>query len=87
MQLDIDRYRHFVDCFDIPEEQKLALLGQVWMIMGSFVDRAFGLSPEQICLGIAARERANPARDRLDSTISKPFNDAASWNAAEKSSR
>lgn len=47
MQLEIARYRHFVDRFDMPEDQKVAVLTEVWKMMGSFVDRAFGQAPEQ----------------------------------------
>lgn len=47
MQMDINRYRSFVDRFDMPEDQKVAVLAHVWSIMGSFVDRAFGDAPEQ----------------------------------------
>lgn len=47
MHMDIDRYRPYLDRFDWPEEQKVAALTQVWAIMSSFVDRAFGTAPEQ----------------------------------------
>lgn len=47
MRLDPEKYRKYVDNFDLTEEEKLQLMEQVWAIMESFVDRAFGESPEQ----------------------------------------
>lgn len=62
MQMDIDRYRPYLDRFDWPEEQKVAALTQVWAIMGSFVDRAFGTAPEQQRkLGSIGSQRADKA--------------------------
>lgn len=62
MQMDINRYRSFVDGFDMPEEQKLAVLTHVWNIMESFVDRAFGHSPEQqLRLGMMGSQRDSAA--------------------------
>lgn len=47
--LDINKYRKYVDDYDLTEEQKVELLQTVWSIMESFVDRAFGLHPVQQC--------------------------------------
>ena len=47
MQPDLNRYRPFLDGYDWPEEQKTEALTELWKIMSSFVDRAFGQAPEQ----------------------------------------
>ena len=49
MPLDISKYRKYVDDFDLKEEQKVELLKTVWSIMESFVDKAFGKHPVQLC--------------------------------------
>jgi len=75
MQLDINRYRHFVDRFDMPEEAKVAVLTQVWSMMGSFVDRAFGDAPEQqLRLGLMGNQRktqGTSAAKQLESLASE----------------
>lgn len=72
MQLDIDRYRHFIDRFDMPEEAKVAVLTQVWSMMGSFVDRAFGQAPEQqLRLGMMGNQRGTSAAKQLKSLASE----------------
>ena len=49
MPLDISKYRKYIDGFDLKEEQKVELLKTVWSIMESFVDKAFGMHPVQLC--------------------------------------
>jgi len=75
MQLDIDRYRHFVDRFDMPEEAKVAVLTQVWGMMGSFVDRAFGDAPEQQLrlgmMGSQLKSSGTSAAKQLESLASE----------------
>jgi hypothetical protein len=62
MQMDIERYRSYVDRFDMPEDQKIAVLTHVWSIMESFVDRAFGHAPEQqLRLGTFGSQRGGTA--------------------------
>jgi len=88
MQLDIERYRPFVDHFDMPDEQKVELIHIVSRIMQSFVERAFGKSPEQALLGIDFHDASDPARAELDSgTITTTFNDAAHGDAEKASPR
>ncbi len=55
MTPDFDKYRHYVDGFDLTETQKQELMQTVWSIMESFVDQAWGLHPVQQCLGGAER--------------------------------
>lgn len=46
---DVERYRQHVEHLDISEDRKAELLQAVWHIMRSFVDRAFGDDPAQLC--------------------------------------
>lgn len=50
MQLDPKKYLRYLDGCDMTEEEKLAYVQNVWAVMESFVDRAFGGSPEQAAL-------------------------------------
>ncbi|MFQ5443813.1 MAG: hypothetical protein ACE5EK_04265 [Nitrospinales bacterium] len=47
MSLDLNKYRKYVDDFDLTEEEKTELIQTVFSIMESFVDQAFGLHPVQ----------------------------------------
>jgi len=47
MPVDIEKYREHVDHFDMTEEEKIAFLNDLWSIVESFVDEAWGLSPHQ----------------------------------------
>ncbi|QLH40629.1 MAG: hypothetical protein HWD60_19165 [Defluviicoccus sp.] len=47
MPPDLEKYRPYVDGFDLSEAQKAELIHSVWAIMESFADRAFGLHPVQ----------------------------------------
>jgi hypothetical protein len=59
MSLQIDRYRKHVDHFDLTETQKSELIHTVHAILESFVDRAFGDDPTQLCI------TANAAKDAM----------------------
>jgi hypothetical protein len=87
MQLDIERYRPYVDHFDMPEEQKIELIHIVSRIMQSFVERAFGKSPEQVLLGTDFHSASDPDAVELDSfEIHTTFNNAAQGDAEKESS-
>ena len=47
MPPDLDKYRRFVDGYDLDETQKTELIHTLWTIMESFADQAFGLHPAQ----------------------------------------
>lgn len=59
MPPDLERYRRYVDGFALSEQEKVELLRTVWRIMESFVDRAFGLDPVQLCLPADRSKRAS----------------------------
>ena len=47
MQPDLEKYRAFLDDYDLSEDQKTELIHSLWGIMESFVDSAFGMHPAQ----------------------------------------
>jgi len=49
MPLDIEKYRHFLAGFDLSPEEKAELIRNVWMVLESFVDQAYGRHPYQHC--------------------------------------
>lgn len=76
MQPDIQKYRHYVDRFDLSEEQKLELIHSIWIIMQSFVDKAFGMHPVQLCQ-TQDLQQIPSAIDSQDSPFSKSFRESA----------
>ncbi len=67
MRLDIEKYRKYVEGFDLTEEQKTELIKSVWTIMESFVDRAFGLHPAQQCREYSQRDTLHARRKAPES--------------------
>lgn len=67
--LDVDKYRPYVDHFDLSEEQKDELLEAIWSLMESFVDRSFGEDPVQQVLGETPDSTGLPRDDEVDSTL------------------
>lgn len=49
MPLDIEKYRHYIAGFDLSPEEQAELIGNVWAILESFVDEAYGQHPHQHC--------------------------------------
>lgn len=47
MKCNIEKYRKYVDKYDLPETDKIEIIESVWTVMESFVDRAFGLNSTQ----------------------------------------
>lgn len=47
MPVDLKQFLPYVEHCDLTEEQKLALLEDLWSIVSSFVDEAWGLCPTQ----------------------------------------
>jgi hypothetical protein len=52
MAPDIEKYRQFVDGFDLSEEEKIELIHTIWNVMESFADRAFGLNSAQQAIAL-----------------------------------
>lgn len=68
---DIEKYRKYVDHFDITEEHKIELIHIMWNFMGNFVDRAFGVDSVQTCLEIKAKKIGQDSTNMLNSKQSK----------------
>ncbi|MDT7043963.1 hypothetical protein [Candidatus Nitronereus thalassa] len=49
MKPDIEKYMPYLDEYDLTEDKKVQLIKDVWLIMESFVDQAWGLHPVQQC--------------------------------------
>lgn len=47
MPLDIEKYRHYVAGFDLSPEEQAELIRNVWLVLESFVDQAYGRHPHQ----------------------------------------
>jgi hypothetical protein len=75
MTPDFDKYRHYVDGFDLSETQKRELVQIVWSIMESFVDQAWGLHPVQQCGGILKDKDLQGSPGILESKNSKTSNE------------
>ena len=67
MPADLEKYRRYLDGYDLDEAQKAEFIHTVWAIMESFVDRAFGLHPVQLLPGRAPAPDSNGATDHVDS--------------------
>jgi hypothetical protein len=87
MQLDIERYRPYLDQFDIGEAEKMELLQIVSHMMRGFVDLAFGQTSAQILLGTDDEFPTSGGWIALDSesSITIEFNEAAQENAENES--
>lgn len=69
LQPDIEKYRKYVDKFDMSEEAKIGLIHSVWNIMANRVDCAFGDDPVQHCLA---------QKTKMDSAHSLPVLESGS---------
>lgn len=56
MKPNIEKYRPFVEMYDLSEEQKVELIHDIWRIVESFVDRALGIDPAAQALAAAAKD-------------------------------
>lgn len=65
MQPDLEKYRPYVDRYDLTEEQKVELIHTVWTIMESFVDSAFGTHPVQLCQKPLPMDDSNGSESRV----------------------
>lgn len=45
---DLQKYREYVEDFDLSEEEQTELLKTLWMIMAAFVDLGFGVDSIQL---------------------------------------
>lgn len=85
MQLDPSQFLHHLEHFDMNDAQKTDYVRAIILVMQSFVDRAFGDTPEQTLLGTRADNGINREADSVESEseITSPFTEAAHGMAAE----
>lgn len=74
VQVDYEKYLHFLDDEDLDESQKITLLESLWSILLSFVDLGFGIHPVQQAIEdkkeISVEENsAFPDNDRIPETV------------------
>jgi len=50
MQTDLKDYLHYMDSFDLEDEEKEVFLQTLWNIIESFVDRAFNADATQLVI-------------------------------------
>lgn len=50
MFVDFEKYRRHVQSIDLPQDRKDELIHIVFQVMQTFVDKAFGVHPVQLCL-------------------------------------
>lgn len=55
----LEKYRPYLEGYDLTEEQEAELIRTLWTIMESFVDQAFGEHPAQ-----QSRSSAKPSREK-----------------------
>ncbi|WP_117316095.1 hypothetical protein [Chromatocurvus halotolerans] len=65
--LDVEKYRPYVDGFDLSQEQQDELLKAMWSMLETFVDRSFEEDPVQHLLGTASDSDGKSRNDEVDS--------------------
>lgn len=73
MSLDVEKYRHYLDGYDISEEDKAALIQSMWTILEGFVDHAFGRHPIQHCGRALEHNYLHKPGDSLESADNHPL--------------
>lgn len=81
--LDTERYREYVDDFDLSEEKKKELLETLWWIMATFVDLGFGVDSVQRCLPALAEITLESEEDAVQDDNGKPAPDACSTHSVK----
>lgn len=61
IEVDFERYAHFLDDSDLTEEQKRQLLQAAWEIVVGFVDLGFGVDAVQAACGQKSDNSNKPA--------------------------
>lgn len=85
MEPDIEKYRKFVDHYDLSEEEKIEFIRTVWRIMESFADAAFGIHPVQLAKGSASDMSSDTTIDDVEFELQIDASDLSS--AANSNSR
>ena len=65
LALDPDKYRDYLDDFDLDEAQQNELLEVIWNVMRSFVEMGFGLDSVQMLLPAIAEKAGMKTNDSV----------------------
>lgn len=68
MKPDVKTYLAMIEDWDMPREQKIAFIHDLWHIMENFVDRAFGMFPVQQARDKSSQAHGQDSTKRLEST-------------------
>lgn len=71
MPLDVDKYRPYLDGYDLTEDQKIAMIEALWSIAEAVSDLAYGVHGSQLV------EVANDNDSSNDSNVVEFFQSAA----------
>lgn len=84
---DAQEFYHYLDDFELTEEQKSELLITLWSIMAAFVDLGFGVSSIQNFIPALAQfsSAANPDDVEIK-VVTETFNEVADSRGHEKGS-
>jgi len=76
--VDLNQFRQYVEHCDLSDEQKMALLEDLWSIVQSFVDEAWGLCPTQFAANENQQNTTVKALEMLDYPHADNASDKAS---------
>ena len=69
MKPDIEKYLAMIEDWDMPREQKIEYIHDLWHIMEGFVDRAFGVHPVQHARDKSSQANRQDSSKRLESNL------------------
>ena len=69
--LDVEKYRPYVDGFDLSYEEKDKLLEAIWSLLETFVDRSFTEHPVQHLLGTDSDSNGKSRNNGVDSACTR----------------
>ena len=68
MRPDVEKYLAMMEDWNMPREQKVQFIHDLWRIMESFVDRAFGIHPVQQVTNKTLQPDLQDSAKHLDSS-------------------
>ncbi len=69
MKPDVKKYLAMIEEWDMPREQKIEYIHDLWHIMESFVDRAFGTHPAQQVSNKISQANRQDSSKRIESNL------------------
>ena len=69
MKPDVKKYLAMIEDWDMPREQKVAFIHDLWHVMENFVDRAFGTHPVQQTRNKISQANRQDSSKRLESNL------------------